>query len=105
MPKLRRRFSKEEKLQIVKESLEENISYEELGGRYSIHPNTISRWRREFRNYELNAFPGNGKKKLTDEQRENERLKKELRESQLTNEILKKALGIISSPNKKSLLS
>jgi len=105
MSKLRRRYTKEEKLQIVKESMEDNVSNEEMGKRYDIHPNTLSRWRREFSEYDQNAFPGNGNKKLTDEQREIERLKKELREEKLANEILKKAMGIITSPNRKSLLS
>lgn len=105
MSKLRRRYTKEEKLQIVRESMEENVSNEELGLRYDIHPNTISRWRREFSQFEKNAFPGYGNKKLTDEQREIERLKKELREEKLANEILKKAMGIVTSPNRKNLLS
>lgn len=105
MSKLRRRYTREEKLQIVKESMDDNISNEEMGKRYDIHPNTISRWRGEFSEYDQNAFPGNGNKKLTDEQREIERLKKELREEKLANEILKKAMGIITSPNRKNLLS
>jgi len=105
MSKLRRRYSKEEKLQIVRESLEEGANNHELGIRYDIHPNTISRWRREFTQLEHNAFPGHGNKKLTDEQREIEKLKKELREEKLANEILKKAMGIITSPNRKNLLS
>ena len=105
MSRIRKRYSKEEKLQIVQESIEDNISNEQLGQRYDIHPNTISRWRREFSQFEDNAFPGHGKKKLTDEQREIERLKTALREEKLANEILKKAMGIISSPNRKNLLS
>jgi hypothetical protein len=32
-------------------------------------------------------------------------LKKELREEKLANEILKKAMGIVTSPNRKNLLS
>jgi len=105
MSKLRRRYSKEEKLQIVKESMDENISVKEVGMRYNIHPHTLHRWRREFTDFEQNAFPGKGNKKLTDEQRRVERLEKQLREERLSNEILKKALGIISSPNRKNLLS
>jgi transposase len=105
MSKLRKRYSKEEKLQIVKESIEENISNEDLGRRYDIHPNTISRWRREFSDFEQNAFPGNGNKKLTEEERRIETLEKQLREERLANEILKKAMGIITSPNRKNLLS
>ena len=105
MSKHRRRYTKEEKLQIVKESMDEHIRNEDIGKRYDVHPNTISRWRRELIKYENGAFPGNGKAKLTAEEKEIEELKKKLRESELANEILKKAMGIISSPNRRNLLS
>jgi transposase len=105
MSKLRRRYSKEEKLQIVNESLDEGLSMQEIADRYQIHANTISRWRRELSQFETTAFPGNGNKKLTEEQRRIQELEKQLREEKLANEILKKAMGIISSPNRKNLLS
>ena len=105
MSKFRRRFTREEKLQIVNESLEEGVSLIELSERYEIHKNSITRWRRELAQYETKAFPGNGKKKLTEEQRRISELEKQLREERLANEILKKAMGIITSPNRKSLLS
>jgi transposase len=72
--------------------------------RYSVHANTIGRWRREFAVYQEAAFPGNGNAILTEEQKENQRLRKQLREAELANEILKKALGIISSPSGKNFL-
>lgn len=102
---IRKRYTKAEKLKIVHESLEAGVQVQELGARYGIHPATISRWRREFSRLNESAFPGNGNETLTDEQRELKQLRKELQESQLANEILKKALGIISSPNKRNLLS
>lgn len=105
MSKLQWRFSKEEKLQIVNQSIDENLSNEDLGKLYGLHPNTISRWRREFGSYEHNAFPGKGNPKLTDDQRKIQQLEKELREERLKNEILKKAVSIISSPDRKNLLS
>lgn len=102
---IRKRYSKAEKLSIVNESMEEGVHLSDLSKRYSIHMNTISRWRRELVIYSDNAFPGNGNETLNEEQRELKKLRKELRESQLANEILKKAMGIISSPNRKNLLS
>ena len=105
MPIIRKRYTKTEKLEIIKESLEANIELKALSARYGIHAHTISRWRREFSKHETSAFPGNGKAILTEEQREIERLRKRLEESELANEILKKAMGIISSPNRKNLLS
>ena len=105
MSMIRKRYTKAEKLAIVNESLENGVHLSDLSERYSIHINTISRWRREFSAFKQDAFPGNGKERLTEEQREIRQLRKELKEAQLANEILKKAMGIISSPNRKSLLS
>lgn len=105
MGRIRKRYTKEEKLEIVKESLEEHTSLQSLGERYNVHPATIDRWRREYANNKEDAFPGKGNKILTDDQREIERLRKALREKELEAEILKKAMGIFASPNRKNLLS
>lgn len=104
MSMIRRKFTKEHKLEIVKQSLEESVSIEELALQYKIHANSIYKWRREYLRYEEESFPGNGNKVLSAEQEEIERLKKQLREAELEKEILKKALGIFSSPNRKNLL-
>lgn len=105
MGNIRKRYTKEEKLEIVKESLEEHINLQILGERYNVHPNTINRWRREYANNKEDVFPGKGNKMLSDDQREIERLRKALREKELEAEILKKAMGIFASPNRKNLLS
>lgn len=105
MPKIRRNFTKEQKLEIVKQSMEEDVSIETLAQQYKIHPNSISRWRREYLNYEEASFPGNGNKLMSAEEQEITRLKKLLKEVELEKEILKKALGIFSSPDRKNSLS
>jgi len=105
MSKIRRRYTKEEKLEIVKQSLESNSNLQDLGKRYGIHANTINRWRREYSNNETTAFPGKGNKVLTEDQREIAKLRKALKEKELEAEILKKAMGIFASPNRKNLLS
>ena len=102
---IRKRYTKEEKLEIVKESLEDLSSLQIIGERYNVHPNTINRWRRECVDNKEKVFPGKGNKILTDDQREIERLRKALREKELESEILKKAMGIFASPNRKNLLS
>ena len=61
---------------------------EELG----IRPELLYRWRREYQHYEKNSFPGKGKPKMTDLERENARLKKELRDAKMERDILKKVL-------------
>lgn len=103
MARIRRRYSKQEKLEIVNESMETNIDFDTLASRYSLHPNTIRRWRSEFISNPATAFPGNGNKIQTESERELALLRKQLKESELANEILKKALGIISSPSRKNL--
>ena len=104
MSTIRRKYSKEEKLEIVKQSLDDDGSVEELASQYKIHVNSIYKWRREYLKHEEASFPGKGNKVLSAEEREIERLKKQLREAELEKEILKKALGIFSSPNRKNLL-
>lgn len=105
MPIIRRNFTKEQKLEIVKQSMEEDVSIETLAQQYKIHPNSIYKWRREYLKYEEASFPGNGNKLMSAEEQEIARLKKLLKESELEKEILKKALGIFSSPDRKNSLS
>ncbi len=101
---LRRKFTREQKLEIVKQSLDDGVSIEELASQYKIHANSLYKWRREYLSHEAASFPGNGNKVLSVEQQEIERLKQQLRETELEKEILKKALGIFSSPSRKNLL-
>jgi transposase len=104
MPTIRRKFTKEQKLEIVKQSMEEGLSVESLAQQYKIHANSIYKWRREYLKYEEASFPGNGNRILNAEEEEIVRLKKLLKESELEKEILKKALGIFSSPDRKNSL-
>jgi transposase len=71
---------------------------EELG----IAPGLLYRWRREQKKSEHNSFPGRGKPKLTDEEREIAELKKELKDVRMERDILKKAISIFSVSDKKS---
>jgi transposase len=100
----RKKFTKEEKLEIVKQSLEDNSVIDDLATQYKIHANSLYKWRRDYLKYEDTSFPGNGNKQMSVEQKEIEVLKKQLRESELEKEILKKALGIFTSPSRKNLL-
>jgi transposase-like protein len=105
MSRIRKQFSKEEKLQIIEMSLEENVSIEQIASRFGIHANTLRRWRNEYSINSSNAFPGSGNTMMSEDQKKIEALNKELRERALEIEILKKAMGIFSSPNRKNLLS
>jgi transposase len=104
MSTIRKKYSKEEKSQIVRRSQEPDANIEHLAIQYQVHANSIYKWRREYLRQGDLAFPGNGNKAMSEEQRETAELKRRLRESELEVETLKKALGIFSSPNRKNLL-
>jgi len=72
---------------------------EELDVSYSV----LCRWRKEYADLGKNSFPGKGKPKQTDEEREIAQLKKRLRDAELERDILKKAISIFSTSDRKSL--
>jgi transposase len=102
MSKLRKRFSKAEKLEIVKQSLEEDIRVTDLADQYGIHPNTIYKWRESYYQEHGLRQQAQPAKPLSEEQREIARLKKQLREAELERDILKKAVSIFSKSDGKS---
>jgi len=72
---------------------------------YGIAPELLYRWRREVAKYDKNSFPGKGKPKLTDEEREIAELRKQLRDAEMERDILKKAISIFSKSDGKSTSS
>lgn len=71
---------------------------EELG----IASALLYRWRREHGQFAHNSFPGRGKPKMTDSEKEIARLKSELYDVTMDRDILKKAISIFSERDKKS---
>lgn len=68
----------------------------EVSGELGIRRELISRWRREFGQYQEGSFSGHGNVNMTDDQKEISRLKKELKDAQMERDILKKAVSIFS---------
>ena len=98
----RRKFTSSFKLNAIKLGEEKgNISQaaRELG----VNPSLIHRWKREQVEFSHNSFPGHGKMKMTDDQREIARLNKALGEAKMETEILKKAISIFSTSDSKNL--
>jgi len=96
MKSKRRTYDKEFKLEVVKRSLGD-ITVKDLAEELDISPVLISKWRKQYIDSgEQLSFPGRGNESLTEEQKENRRLKKALREKELELEILKKAISIFS---------
>lgn len=96
-----RHYTEEFKLKAVRLSqVNGNINQtsRELNVPYSV----LQRWRKEYDTYGENSFPGKGKPKLTDQEKEIVKLENQLRELQLENDILKKAISIFSKSDRKN---
>jgi transposase len=97
----RRSYSKEFKQKAVELSnLRGNV--QELSKELDVKAELIYRWRRELGLNPGFAFGGNGKKQMTDEQRELDRLRRELADVKMERDILKKAVSIFSARDRKS---
>ena len=101
MSKPRKKYTKEEKLEIVKLSLEDNETVKALSERYELGANTLYNWRSKFLKNKEASFPGKGNKMMTETERKIHELEKELRETRLERDILKKAVGIFSKSDRK----
>lgn len=91
----RRVYDKEFKLMLI-DLLESGRSISSVSEEFDIRRDTISKWRRSFREAGAASFSGQGKSKLTDQERENLRLKRELKSIKEERDILKKAVSIFS---------
>jgi transposase-like protein len=57
----RRRFTPEQKVQIIREVLKNHISVSEVCEKYNLSPNVYYRWEKEFFERGVEAFKNNGK--------------------------------------------
>ena len=101
MSKLRKRYTKAEKLEIVSMSLEEDQNVKNLALHYGVSENTIYNWRSTYAKHKEASFPGKGTKTLSETERKIANLEKQLKEKELEVEILKKAVHIFSDSRRK----
>ena len=101
MTKPRKKYDREFKRKAVELSFARGNA-KEIAEELGIRPELLYRWRREYQQYENNSFPGKGKPKMTELEKENARLKKELRDAKMERDILKKAVSIFSRSDGKS---
>jgi len=86
--KHRRKYDREFKLQPVKLSFESGKTVKEVAEDLGICAGNLIRWRKEYKEYSENAFPGIGKMKPGDE--ELRKLRKENADLRQERDILKK---------------
>ena len=101
MSKIRKKYTKAEKLEIVKLSLEDGQTIKELAERFGVSMKCIYNWRSAYVKHDEKAFPGKGKQILSEEERRIKELERENRELKLERDILKKAVGIFSKNDRK----
>lgn len=101
MTKQRTNYDRDYKQKLVKLSHARGNA-KKVAEEYGIEPALLYRWRRESAKYEKNSFPGNGKPKLTDQERENAELRKQLRDAEMERDILKRAISIFSKSDGRS---
>jgi transposase len=86
----RRQFTKDFKLQVIRE-IEAGKSLAQAAREYQLHPNTIIKWRKLHQQYAQRAFAGNGNS-YTDEARIAQ-LERKVGQLTMENALLKKALS------------
>lgn len=106
MKKIRRKYDKAFKLEVVRRSLEQT-TVKALSEELDIHVGVISKWRKQYLTVpdEQVVFPGNGIVVLNDDERRLQELESALRDKELELEILKKAIGIFSKKDRISTSS
>ena len=100
MTKTRRKFDREYKQKAVELSFARGNA-KEIDEELGILPELLYWWRREQQHYDKNSFPGRGKPKMTDQEREIARLERELRDAKMERDILKKVVSIFSKSDGK----
>jgi transposase len=101
MSKLQKRYTKEEKLEIVSLSLDSGESVKNLSIRFGVSENTIYNWRSIYAKHKEASFPGKGNKTMSETERRILDLERQLKEKELEVEILKKAVHIFSNTKRK----
>jgi len=100
MKETRKKYSREFKQKAVELSSVRGNA-QEIARELGIGADLIYRWRREIGVNPSLAFGGNGKKQLTEEQRELALLRKKLADVEMERDILKKAVSIFSVSDRK----
>lgn len=91
---VRRRFSREFKLEAVRLVRERGVSVAQAARDLDVHENQLRKWVREFATDPAQAFPGQGQMKP--EQLEIERLRREVTKLKAERDILKKAAAFFA---------
>lgn len=97
MPKKRRTYTREFKMEAVRLLERSEESQRAIADQLGISPNNLSRWKKEYDEAGEDAFPGRGK--LTPEKERIRQLKRELEIVRQERDILEIAIARFSQPD------
>lgn len=92
MKRTRRKFSARFKATVAIEALKEQKSLSELATHFEIHPNQISKWKREFLDNAEQAFDGSPATSEESEKIDVKELYSQIGQLKVENDFLKKSL-------------
>lgn len=87
----RKKYTNKFKFKVVLEALKEQKTLAELAQKFSLHPQQISTWKREFLNNGETVF-GKNKRVKSEAEQEKDRLLKTIGQLKVENDFLSKAL-------------
>jgi len=73
----------------------------EVADELGVRTELVTRWKREYNQFQEGSFSGHGNVNMTAEQKEITRLKRDLKDAQIERDILKKAISIFSRNDNK----
>lgn len=88
----RRKFTSKFKTKVVLEALKERSTLAELGQKFDLHPNQITRWKQEFLSKADTVFKESSKSKKTEAEERETKLLKTIGQLKVENDFLKDAL-------------
>ena len=88
----RRKFTPRFKTKVVLEALKERSSLSDIAQKYEVHPNQISKWKKDFLSGAESVFSNGERSKKTEAEEEKDKLLRTIGQLKVENDFLKNAL-------------